>query len=57
MGSVVDASLRVHGVDRLRVVDASAMPSLVTGHINACVMMMAERAADLIRENGSGPRT
>ena len=49
MGSVLDTSLRVKGVERLRVVDASAMPSLVTGHINACVMMVAERAADMIR--------
>ncbi|MFG1403328.1 GMC family oxidoreductase [Xanthobacter sediminis] len=48
-GAVVDAALRVHGIERLRVVDAAAMPDLVGGNINAAVIMMAERAADLIR--------
>ncbi len=47
--SVLDPQFRVRGAERLRVVDASAMPDLVSAHINACVLMMAERASDLIR--------
>ncbi|MEO6206595.1 MAG: choline dehydrogenase [Candidatus Limnocylindrales bacterium] len=50
--SVVDPlTMRVHGVDGLRVVDASAMPYVTNGNIYAPVMMLAEKAADLIRGN------
>jgi choline dehydrogenase len=47
--SVVDSQLRVHGIEGLRVADASVFPSLVGGNTNAAVVMIAEKAADLVR--------
>jgi choline dehydrogenase len=47
--AVLDAKMRVHGIEALRVIDASAMPQVVGGHTNAVTIMMAEKGADLVR--------
>jgi choline dehydrogenase-like flavoprotein len=48
--AVVDPLCRVHGIDRLRVVDGSVMPTIVRANTNLPINMIAERAADLILE-------
>jgi choline dehydrogenase-like flavoprotein len=48
--AVVDANLRVYGVDGLRVADASIMPNITTGNIHAPIIMIAEKASDMIKE-------
>jgi Choline dehydrogenase and related flavoproteins len=49
--AVVDSQLRVYGVEGLRVADASIMPSITTGNIHAPIMMIAEKASDMIKKD------
>jgi choline dehydrogenase len=49
IGAVVDADLRVKGLGGLRVIDASVMPSVPSGNINAAVIAIAEKGAELVR--------
>jgi choline dehydrogenase len=50
MGKVVDDKLKVNGLQRLRVIDASVMPAVPSGNINAAVIALAEKAADLLKQ-------
>ena len=51
--AVVDARLRVHGIGRLRVIDGSVMPSVVSGNTNAAIIMIAEKGAEMILEEAA----
>jgi choline dehydrogenase len=49
--AVVDERLRVHGIDRLRVIDGSIMPTVVSGNTNAAIVMIAEKGADMVLQD------
>ena len=54
--AVVDDRLRVHGIERLRVVDGSVMPTVVSGNTNAAIVMIAEKGADMILQDAGAER-
>lgn len=47
--AVVDPQLRVYGIKNLRIVDGSIMPNIVAGHTNAVILMIGEKASELIK--------
>ena len=49
--AVLDNQLKVRGIDNLRVVDPSSFPHMISGNINASVIMLAEKASDMILKN------
>lgn len=51
LGGVVDSHLKVYGTQNVRVVDASIMPFQVSGHLSSTVYAIAEKAADMIKED------
>jgi choline dehydrogenase len=55
--AVVDGRLRVHGVERLRVVDASVFPAVTSANTNAPTLMVAQKAADMILNDWNDART
>lgn len=55
--AVVDGQGRVHGMEGLRVIDASIMPRIITGNLNATTIMIAEKVADRMRGRTPLPRS
>jgi choline dehydrogenase-like flavoprotein len=53
LGGVVDNRLRVYGTSNVRVVDASVLPFQVSGHLSSTIYAVAEKAADMIKEDAS----